>query len=247
MTNKSTFLKVLSLALLGTACFSTPLHAAINFDTGGTMALIKDLMKAEAAAEELAEQVKQTIKTAAAIGSDFSLTTPLEKANVDSVVQAEEQPTVIPENVMRLLRVEDETSEPDSLAVQEEIKKIAFIKSKTPELQKLTANQQGVLLLKVTSNAYAAANASFLASEKATEENQRMAEEVAKATDHIGLWNNMAKLQLVMMHKQGEVTHLRTRMLETISAQALVGQEALRDLSDVDVSGGSTSSESQAQ
>ena len=31
----------------------TPLQAAINFDTSGTMTLIKDLMKAEAAAEEL--------------------------------------------------------------------------------------------------------------------------------------------------------------------------------------------------
>lgn len=247
MTRKLTFFKVFSLALLGTACFAMPLRAAINFDTGGTITLVKDLMKAQAAAEEITEQVKKTIETAKAIGSEASLSEPLQAADVNSITPAENQPYEIPENVMKVLKVENETDEPDSQAVQEEIKKIAFIKSKTPELQKLTRNQQNVLLLRVTSNGYAAANASFMASEKATEDNQKMAEEVAKATDHIGLWNNMAKLQLVMMHKQGEVMHLRTRMLETISAQALIGHDAPKDLSNIDVSGGATSSDNQAQ
>lgn len=240
MTHKLIFLKVFSLTLLGTACLAMPVQAAINFDTGGTMTLVKDLMRAEAAAEELVDQVKKATETAKAIGSEGSLSEALKGANVNSIVSAENKPSVIPESVMKLLKVEDETSEPDSLAVQKEIKKIVFIKTKTPELEKLTRNQQNVLLLEVTSNGYAAANASFLASEKATEENQKMAEEIARATDHIGLWNNMAKLQLVMMHKQGEVMHLRTRMLETISAQALIGQEAQEDLSDVNVAGSSS-------
>lgn len=243
MTHKLTFLKVFSFALLGTVCFATPLWAAINFDTGGTMTLIKDLVKAEAAAEEIVEQGKKIVETAVAIGSEASLSAPLQAANVNSTIPAEEQPSMIPENVMKLLKMDNETAEPDSKAVQEEIKKIAFIKSKTPELEKLTHNQQNVLLLKITANGYAAANASFMASEKATEDNQKMAEEIAKATDHIGLWNNMAKLQLVMMRKQGEVMYLRTRMLETISAQALVGQEAPKDLSDIDVSTSTTSSD----
>ena len=236
-------LKVFSLSLLGTICFVTPLQAAINFDTGGTMTLIKDLMKAEAAAEELAEQVKKAIETAQAIGSTKSLTEPLTAANVESITPAEKQLSVIPKNVMALFEKIDETSEPDSEDVQEEIAKIAFVKSKTPELQKLTRNQQNVLLLKVLANGYAAANASFAASEKATEENQKMAEEINNATDHIGLWNNMAKLQLVMMHKQGEAMHLRTRMLETISAQALIGHKKLEDVSNIDV----TTSNEQAQ
>ena len=247
MTNKYKFLKVFSLALLGSVCLGGSVQAAINFDTGGTMTLVKDLIRAEAAAEELAEQVKKTVETATAIASDFSLSDPLKPANINSTIPSEEQPSVIPENVMKLLKVEDETSEPDSAAVQEEIKKIAFVKSKTPELQKLTSNQQNVLLLRVATNGYAAANASFKLSEKATEENQKMAEDVAKATDHIGLWNNMAKLQLVMMHKQGEIMLLRTRMLETISAQALLGHEALKDLSDVDVTTTATSSNNTAQ
>lgn len=247
MTHKLTFLKVFSLALFGTVCFSASSQAVINFDTGGTAALVKDLIKAEAAAEELKEQVKKTIETAQAIGSDASLTDPLKPASVNSITPSDKQPSVIPENVMKLLKVEDETAEPDSEKVQEEIKKIAFIKSKTPELQKLTRNQQNVLLLRVTTNGYAAANASFRLSEKATEENQKMAEEIAKAGDHIALWNNMAKLQLVMMHKQGEVMQLRTRMLETISAQALIGHEALEDLSEVDVAGENSSSDNQVQ
>ena len=247
MTNKCNFLKVFSLSLLGGVCLSGSVQASINFDTGGTMTLAKDLIRAEAAAEELVEQVKKTIETASSIASDFSLSDPLKPARVNSTIPSEKQPSVIPENVMKLLKVEDETSEPDSAAVQDEIKKIAFVKSKTPELQKLTANQQNVLLLKVAANGYAAANASFKLSEKSTEENQKMAEDVAKATDHIGLWNNMAKLQLVMMHKQGEIMLLRTRMLETISAQALLGHEALVDLSDIDVTTTATSSGSQAQ
>lgn len=243
MINKYKFLKVFSLALLGGVCFNTSAQAAINFDTGGTMTLMRDLVRAEAAAEEFKEQLVMAGETAVSIATDFSLSTPLRPANVNSVISTEAQPSVIPENVMRLLKVEDETSEPDAVAVREEIEKIAFIKSDTPELQKLTSNQQNVLLLRIASNGYAAANASFKLSEKAAEENQKLAEEVAKATDHIGLWNNMAKLQLVMMRKQGEIMLLRTRMLETISAQALLGHEALKDVSNVDVTTTSTSSD----
>lgn len=247
MTHNLTFFKVFSLALLGTVCFAVPSWSAINFDIGGTITLAKDMIKAETAAKEIAEQVKQAADTAVAIGSDFSLSDPLKPANVNSTIPPEQQMSVIPENVMKLLKVEDETSEPDSVVVQEEIKKIAFVKTKTPELRKLTRNQQNVLLLKVASSGYATANASFIKSEKATEDNQKMAEEIAKATDHIGLWNNMAKLQLAMMHKQGEVMHLRTRMLETISAQALIGAEALKDVSKIDVASDATSSDNQAQ
>jgi hypothetical protein len=252
MMNKHKFLKVFSLALLGTVFVVKPVMAAINFDTGGTITLVKDLVRAEAAAEELIDQVQSAASTLKEIGSDASLTEGLEAANVSSVMPLSGNdmnawPSIIPQNVQPTLKVGDDGAEPDVTKVREEIEKIAFIKTDRPELEKLTKNQQNVLLLKVASYGYAAATRSFAISENAVEENAKMAEEVANASDHIGLWNKMAKLQLVMMHKQGEIMHLRTRMLESISAQALVGHEALKEVSDINVVSESSSSDAPTQ
>ena len=214
-------------------------EAGLATDTQSISTKIQDITKAEIRSKmkEITGQWKDDANRA--IATENSLSQAVSVHAVDSAIQFKEWPSLIPENVQPKLKLEDVEDEPRLEDVQKEVEKVVFVKTKTPQMRKLSRNQQDVLLLKVASYGYAAANKSLEISAQAYEENDKMREEIEKTTDHFGLFMQMAKLELVTMRKQAELLHLHSRLLEASSAAALVNMEEPKDLSNISLAGGS--------
>lgn len=215
--NKSYTFLFLAALLLFT---STAGIAAPSFDTANLTSHLKDLVGRESrnkfmkyASEyvETANQVMATIDSAKKIAGPLNIGT----------TKYQEWSPVVPKNVAVPLKEKS----PDLGKVKAEIEKIVFIDMTTPETLRRTKRQQGILLIKILSYSYAAAERSLELSEKANESNEDLLDEINSERDLLALHKQLAQSQMYTTMRVTEILNLQSRMLEIDSMLGLMNKE----------------------
>lgn len=239
MTIRNIFLICCSIALLGAVCVSRPVYAGLSENMQSIATKMKQVASSEVVQRQNEAANEREAISNRAIAGEGSLGGTASRPNINSALPMSEWPVIIPKNVLEKTKVSDAETEPSLAEVQAEVEKVVFIKTETQELQKVTRNQQNILLVQVVAYGEAVADRALELSIKADEENQKMQKKVEETTDHLGLFIRMAELELGSMKKQAELLHLHSRLLEINSAAALINKDEPKDLSETSLASNS--------
>lgn len=202
---------------------SMPLTAicAPSFDISNTVSTMKDLLKKEDRNESL-NAVKEFVKsTNNFIAATDGILKSISAISGKSFTPAEEWFPVVPKSVAPLLQEE----KPDQDKVQAEVEKLLLIDRTDSETLKKTIEQQKVMLMKILTYSYAAAERSLDLSGDAYKETEELKKKIEEHEDIVTHVRQTVVLQMLSTRKMSEILHLQSRMLEIDSMMGLIKKE----------------------
>lgn len=222
---KKYLLNILILTFLcGISCVS---FAAPSFDTANMVGHMKELVERETR-NKLLQQGGDFVKAAnATISAVNGVLKTVNMINSKSLTPVEEWFPVVPKSVAELLKPE----KPDLEKVEAELEKLILIDRTSSETLKQTIDQQKILMLKILTYAYAAAERSLDMSGDAYKETEEMKKAIEESPDVVTNVRQMAVLQMFSTRKMAEILHLHSRMLEVDSMVGIIKKERPDDLS----------------
>ncbi len=201
--------------------------AAPSFDTANMVGHMKELVQRESR-NELLKQAGDFVKSAnALVAATNGVLKSIAQISGQSLTPVDEWIPVVPKSVAKLL----EPEKPELEKVEAEIEKLLLIDRSGSEVLKQTTEQQKVMMLKILTYAYAAAERSLDLSGDAYKETQKLKEEIQKHDDVVTMMRQTAILQMLSTRKMAEILHLHSRMLEVDSMVGIMKKERPDDLS----------------
>lgn len=210
-------------------------RAAPSFDTANMVGHMKELVFRESR-NDLLKQGGEFVKSAnALVDATKGVIKSIKQITSKSTTPTTEWSPIVPKSVAKLL----EADKPELEKIEAELEKLILIDRSTSETLKQTADQQKVMMLKILSYAYAAAERSLDLSGDAYQETQKLKEEIEKHDDVVTLVRQTAVLQMFSTRKMAEISHLHSRILEIDSIVGIIKKEKPTDedtseTSDVD-------------
>lgn len=201
--------------------------AAPSFDTANMVGHMKELVFRESR-NELLKQGGEFVKSAnALVAAANGIVKSIEQISGKSMTPVEEWYPIVPKSVAELLKAD----KPDLEKVEAELEKLILIDRTSSETLKQTIDQQKVMMLKILSYAYAAAERSLDLSGDAYKETQELKKKIEEHEDIVTHVRHMAVLQMFSTRKMAEILHLHSRMLEVDSIVGTIKKERPNDLS----------------
>ncbi len=199
--------------------------AAPSFDTANMVGHMKELVQRESR-NELLKQAGDFVKSAnALVAATNGVLKSIAQISGQSLTPVDEWIPVVPKSVAKLL----EPEKPELEKVEAEIEKLLLIDRSGSEVLKQTTEQQKVMMLKILTYAYAAAERSLDLSGDAYKETQKLKEEIQKHDDVVTMMRQTAVLQMLSTRKMAEILHLHSRMLEVDSMVGIMKKERTQE------------------